>query len=210
MKSKVLCFDVDNTLYSPTQRLGLQVSENIRAFIMKSNQCSYEECLSVQKRYYEQYGSTLQGLIIEKSIDPKKYLKFIHNVESDLFPRKDNRLRTMLVKIPNRKLVITNSYKDYTIQVLEHLGIIDLFDDIYDVVDMDYKYKCHKGSYDKVMKQAKLCTSNCVMIDDLYENLERAAEVQMSTVLVRPEKKMGTPSYHISSIYELENIISVL
>lgn len=210
MNDKILLFDVDNTLYSSKQRLGFVVSENIREYIMDVNRCSYEESKRLQKRYYEEYGSTLQGLIAEKSVNPLNFLKTIHKIDKSYFPKRNKRLRNMLLNIPNKKIVITNSYRDYSVQVLESLGILDLFQAIYDVVDMDYKYKSHSGSYLRVAELAKIHPCNSVMIDDLYENLKKAAEYGMDTILVRHGPCIGTPLYHIQSIYDLERLMNNL
>ena len=80
-------FDLDNTLYPRSCDLFAQMDVRMTAFIENLLDLPFDEARKIQKDYYRDYGTTLRGLMIEKKINPKDYLDFVHDI--DYSPVKD-------------------------------------------------------------------------------------------------------------------------
>ncbi|TBX05618.1 HAD-IA family hydrolase [Clostridium perfringens] len=202
----IYCFDIDNTLYNPNHGIMNIINNRIIDYMNKKCLINKNDINFYRKRYSEKYGSTLKGLIIEKKIDAIEYLEYIHEIDSKYFPKEDKNLRSLLKKIDEPKIIITNSYKKYALQILESLNIIDIFDEIFDVIDMKLLYKNSAMSYKIVLKSMKLKAEDTVMIDDVRDFLICAKNVGMKTILVNKNIKSFDLDYSIENIYDLEKI----
>ncbi|WP_221395396.1 HAD-IA family hydrolase [Clostridium perfringens] len=202
----IYCFDIDNTLYNPNHGIMNIINNRIIDYMNKKCLINKNDINFYRKRYSEKYGSTLKGLIIEKKIDAIEYLEYIHEIDSKYFPKEDKKLRSLLKKIDEPKIIITNSYKKYALQILESLNIIDIFDEIFDVIDMKLLYKNSAMSYKIVLKSMKLKAEDTVMIDDVRDFLICAKNVGMKTILVNKNIKSFDLDYSIENIYDLEKI----
>lgn len=208
--SSVFCFDLDNTLYIPEKKVLNLVDNNIKQFIYEKFNCKADEIYDIRKRYHEKYGSTLMGLMKEEDINPLEYLKYIHNIDVKYLLNCDEKLRKILQNLNSQIILITNSYKEYAVRLLKQLGIYDLFDSIFDVVDMGYYYKSQPESYLKVLKKIDVNPYNCVMFDDSWEQLFSAKYIGMITVLVGRNEENCNPDYNILDIYEIPSILDKL
>ncbi|MBE6051244.1 MAG: pyrimidine 5'-nucleotidase [Clostridium sp.] len=208
--NRIFCFDLDNTLYLPQKRILELVDNNIKRFIYEKFKYNSDEIYELRKGYDEKYGSTLMGLIKEKYIDPLEYLKYIHDIDSRYLPEYDQKLRSMLEKLDGKIILITNSYKEYAIRLLKHIGIYDLFDNIFDIVDMDYFYKSYPGSYLKVLKKINVTPDKCIMFDDSWRQLSSAKNIGMTTVLVGKHIYKSNADFNIENIYKLPDILEKL
>lgn len=211
MKEKFFLFDLDNTLYTPERGILRIIDSRIRQFVkdnygFKSEEQIYEQ----RKRYYKAYGSTMLGLMKDYNLDPICYLEYIHDIDEKLLPTLDEKLYEILSEIDGKIILLTNSYKKYAIIVLKNLGVIDLFDDYYDITDMKYLNKSHIKVYQEFLKKSGFRAKNCIMHDDVWDFLKIPQQLGMTTVLVNHEKCEGNPDFHINTIYELPKILHQL
>lgn len=176
-------FDLDNTLYPASSRLFDQIDRNMTGFIARLLNLPAEEARRLQKHYYRTYGTTLRGLMEEHAMDPELYLEEVHRI--DLSPIVSNpRLGPALSALPGRKLVFTNGTVAHAHNVLNHLGIVDHFDDVFDIVAADYIPKPERGCYEAFLARHDVDPVRAVLFEDLPRNLRPAHELGMSTVLV--------------------------
>ena len=61
-------FDLDNTLYPAASNLFDQIDQRMGAYISKLLGISRQHARDLQKRYYRDHGTTLNGLIRSSSI----------------------------------------------------------------------------------------------------------------------------------------------
>jgi len=78
-KIKYWLFDLDNTLYSGNTKVFDQVDKKMSFFISEKLNVSLEEAKKIQKKYFQEYYTTLNGMTKNQNIDTKKFLKLLHN-----------------------------------------------------------------------------------------------------------------------------------
>ncbi|NIQ97460.1 MAG: pyrimidine 5'-nucleotidase, partial [Desulfuromonadales bacterium] len=181
---KAILFDLDNTLYAPERRLFSLIDVRINRYMHEVAGIAPEEVDGLRRRYWREYGVTLQGLIRHHGVDPEDYLEYVHDVDvaSRLSP--DPHLRRQLSDLPLPKVIFTNGSRGHAGRVLHHLGIADQFDDIFDIRVAGYLPKPFRDPYDKVLGHLGICGSDCVMVEDSADNLKTAKDLGMRTVLV--------------------------
>ena len=80
-------FDLDNTLYPAECNLFLQVDRNIQQFIMDLFDLPPDEARKLQKSYFHEHGTTLNGLMAKHGIEPEEFLEFVHDIDVTPVPR---------------------------------------------------------------------------------------------------------------------------
>ena len=100
-------FDLDNTLYPHHSNLFAQVDVKITAYVQELLQLPREAARKLQKDYYLEYGTTLNGLMALHQIDPDDFLQKVHDIDySRLVP--DPVLGFEIRALPGRKFIFTN------------------------------------------------------------------------------------------------------
>ena len=79
-KIKYFLFDLDNTLYSGDTKVFDQVDKKMSKFISEKLKVSEEEAKKIQKNYFHEYNTTLNGMIKNHDIDANEFLEFVHDV----------------------------------------------------------------------------------------------------------------------------------
>lgn len=178
-------FDLDNTLYPHHINLFSQIDRNMTAFVSELLQMEPEEARKVQKRYYHDHGTTLRGLMLHHEIDPNAFLERAHAIDySMLLP--DPTLGEAIKALPGRKFIFTNGTVAHAQAAARALGILDHFDDIFDIVAAEYVPKPAGETYDKFTQLKRIDTRNAAMFEDLPRNLEVPRALGMKTVLLVP------------------------
>ncbi len=178
-------FDLDNTLYPHHVNLFAQIDKNMTAYVSALLQMEHDEARRLQKQYYLDHGTTLQGLMIHHGVDPNDFLEKAHAIDySSLTPHPD--LADAIKSLPGRKFIFTNGSVPHAQAAAGALGILDHFDDIFDIVAADYLPKPAQATYDKFMALKKIETNKAAMFEDLPRNLTVPKALGMQTVLLVP------------------------
>jgi putative hydrolase of the HAD superfamily len=178
-------FDLDNTLYPHDARVWPQVDARITLFLSDLMGIDGLSARALQKYYYFRYGTTLKGLMLEQGIDPHVFLDFVHRIDvSDLDPALD--LRAAIDALPGRKLIMTNGSRGHAENVAGKLGLLDLFDDIFDIVAADLVPKPEQPAYDRFLARHGVDPTRAAMFEDIERNLGVPHALGMTTVLVLP------------------------
>lgn len=178
-------FDLDNTLYPHHIDLFAQIDRNMTAFVAELLQLAPEDAKRLQKQYYRDHGTTLAGLMLHHGINPDSFLERAHAIDySALLP--DERLGTAIRALPGRKFIFTNGTVSHAQAAARALGILDHFDDIFDIVAADYVPKPAGETYDKFMSLHRVDTRHAAMFEDLPRNLAVPKALGMKTVLLVP------------------------
>ena len=176
-------FDLDNTLYPRSCDLFAQMDVRMTAFIENLLNLPFDDARKIQKDYYRDYGTTLRGLMIEKKINPKDYLDFVHDI--DYAPVKDAPdLRAALEELPGRRVIFTNGDVPHAKRTTDRLGITDLFDHVFDIVASDLIPKPHRAPYEQFLGVTGIEPTRAAFFEDLPRNLAVPHEMGMRTVLV--------------------------
>ncbi|MFO7767234.1 MAG: pyrimidine 5'-nucleotidase [Pelovirga sp.] len=204
---KAVLFDLDNTLYPAHCDLFSLIDVRINRYMEEVAGIAVAEVDVLRRRYWRDYGATLQGLIRHHGVDPEDYLDYVHAVDvgSRLVP--DRALRAVLVAAGIPSYVFTNGSRCHADRVLGALGIADLFVEVFDIRIAQYLPKPKPDPYRQVLERLALEGADCVMVEDQLQNLKTAKDFGMTTVLVAPERaSRGDMSYvdnHLGAVSEM-------
>jgi putative hydrolase of the HAD superfamily len=179
-------FDLDNTLYPAACDLFVQVDQRIQQFVMDLLQLDPDQARRVQKDYFHQYGTTLNGLIQHHDVEPDVYLDYVHDIDVTPVPPSPA-LDAALGRLPGRKLVYTNGSVPHADRVMERLGVSHHFDGIFDIVAADYVPKPDPGAYDEFVRRFGVAPEDAVMVEDIARNLAPAHALGITTVWLRSD-----------------------
>ncbi len=203
-------FDLDLTLYPPDADIMSQVRDRIALFVQDYFEISADEAHSIRYNYWQKYGTTLSGLMVEHDIDPNTYLDFVHEVDlSKLKPCPD--LRADIIALPGRKLIFTNADLPYARRVLEARGLDGVFEDIFDIHRMNHVPKPDPASYDAICRELNLTPSTALFVEDSVHNLLPAKALGMTTIWVKhgdEADSSGTDQYIDHQIAEVAEWLS--
>jgi putative hydrolase of the HAD superfamily len=100
-------FDLDNTLYPHSVNLFSQIDRNMTAYVAALLTMEPAEAKLLQKQYYRDHGTTLQGLMMHHGIDPNDFLEKAHAIDYTVVPA-DPALGDAICALPGRKFIFTN------------------------------------------------------------------------------------------------------
>ena len=135
-KIKYWIFDLDNTLYSGDTKVFDQVDKKMSKFISEKLKVSIEEAKVIQKNYFHEYNTTLNGMIKNHKIDADEFLEFVHDVDLN-FLKADKPLEREISNLEGKKFIFTNGSKAHVSNVTKRIGIEKLFDGVFDIVESD-------------------------------------------------------------------------
>jgi len=184
---KFWIFDLDNTLYSGNTRVFEQVDKKMTEYISKKLKVDKEEAKKIQKNYFHEYNTTLNGMIKNHKINAHEFLEFVHDINIE-FLKKDPELAKEIEKLDGLKIIFTNGSRKHALNVTRKLGIDRLFDDIFDIVDCKFIPKPLVEPYKKLVEKHKIDPKLCVFVEDIARNLKPAYEMGMKTVWVENDE----------------------
>ena len=203
---KNLLLDLDGTVYQDLESVFGQVSKLMTKYISEKLNIDLKKAKELQTNYFYKYNTSLNGLMIHHDIPPKEFLKYVHDIDLS-FMKKDYFLRKQLENLNMRKLIFTNGSKDHAKNVLSHLGIYDLFEDIFDITDADYRPKPEPKAFDLMVKKFNIDPFETIYIEDIAKNLSIGKERGCTTVwFINNEEwgKMDSEKDYID--YKTENL----
>jgi len=176
-------FDLDNTLYPRSSNLFAQVDKLITSYVMDVTQLDFLEARALQKTYYRDFGTTLNGLMQKHDIDPDHFLNTVHAI--DYTPVDPHPLLVEAIRnLPGRKFILTNGDVGHARNVLKRVGGEDLFEGIFDIRAMQYQPKPLPIAYESFFAAHGIDPRRAAMFDDLEKNLLVPHSVGMSTIQV--------------------------
>jgi putative hydrolase of the HAD superfamily len=205
-------FDLDNTLYPADCHLFSQIDRRMTEFIEKTLDLPHAKARHLQKHYYAVHGTTLRGLMQEHGVPPQDFMSYVHDI--DLTPvEKNQRLRDAINMLPGEKYIFTNGSVRHAENVAGKIGILDLFDGIFDVSHAGYVPKPHHETYQRFMGHFDVTPTKAAMFEDLPVNLEAPHAMGLTTVLVQSdaawfddepeEKRPGKPGEQFPHVHHV-------
>ena len=176
-------FDLDNTLYPRECNLFAQIDIRITHYVMDVARLDFTAARRLQKLYYRDFGTTLNGLMQQHDIDPDDFLNKVHAIDySPVMPHPE--LIAAIHDLPGRKFILTNGDTGHARAVLSRLGGAELFEEVHDIRAMTFVPKPHRQAYDGLFARHGIDPARSIMFDDLEKNLVVPHEVGMATVQV--------------------------
>lgn len=201
-----LYFDLDDTLYPASSGLWAAIRERMNEYMQRLIDLPIEEIVRLRQSYLEKYGTTLRGLQAHFEVDADEYLAFVHDLPLEKYIQPDPALHTLLLSLPQRRWIFTNSDANHTHRVLNILGITDCFDGIIDIRAIDFACKPDKIAYQRALIVAEdNDPTQCVIFDDALRNLVPAREMGFFTVLVGKNGSEPLVDQAMVSLHDLKD-----
>jgi len=192
-------FDLDNTLYAARHNLFDQVEGRITDYVVELLDLPRDEARTVQKQYFRDHGTTLNGLVKLHDCKPEAFLAYVHDIDYSPIPA-DPDLDRALHALPGRKLVFTNGDAPHAERAMERLGVAHHFDGVFDIVASDYIPKPEPVVYDVLVAEHDIDPRRAVFFEDIARNLKPAKNLGMITVWIEGESvyaRAGADDGHI-------------
>ena len=207
---KNIIFDCDGVLYKDLDAVFGQVSKKMGEYISRKLNVDLKKAKELQRNYFHQYNTSLNGLMIHHKIDPHEFLEYVHDIDLD-FLKKDTLLREELLKLDVKKFVYTNGSRDHVNNITKHLGIDDLFDGVFDIVDGQFIPKPQIEPFKVLIKKFDINPEETVFIDDIAKNLSVKKELNLKTVWLINNEYWGKQDSDKNYIdVRIENLTSFL
>ncbi len=181
-------FDLDNTLYPASADLFSQIDGRMTAWIARFLNIETHEAFGIQKALYREHGTTLRGLIERHTIDPDDFLAFVHDIDYSAL-RPDQALGQAIKALPGRRFIFTNGDRPHAERTAAALGILDHFDDIFDIVAAELTPKPNTATYQAFLNAHDVHPQKAAMFEDMARNLSVPKKLGMVTVLVEPSER---------------------
>lgn len=195
-------FDLDNTLYPAQCKLFTQIEKNMTRFVMEFLKLDYNAAYGLQKKYFRDHGTTMNGLMLHHDMDPHDYLNYVHEIDLSGVPR-DPVLNATLDRLPGKKLIFTNGSGNHARRVTEHLGIDKHFDGIFDIIDSQFNPKPEPAVYTSMIERFGIRPDKAIMVEDMAKNLRPAAALGMTTVWIRSDNDWATEDFDRRFIHHI-------
>jgi putative hydrolase of the HAD superfamily len=199
-------FDLDNTLYPPEAEFMSLIEGRMTQFVARETGLPRAEAFALQKRYLDEHGTTLAGLMAHHGVNPEAFLDEVHDVSmAGLTP--DPQLRAAVAALPGRRLVFTNGDKNHAERVLAKLELDDLFEATFHIALADYIPKPHPQTFARMIQAHDVDPATTAFFEDSARNLPPAYDLGMTTVLVGPH---ALESNHAFVHHRTDNLAAFL
>ncbi len=203
---KNILFDCDGVLYEELQAVFGQVSKRMTHYISSKLNIDLKKAKELQTNYFHKYNTSLNGLMIHHDIDPKDFLKYVHDIDLSCLSKNDI-LRDELINLDLKKYVFTNGSYEHAKNIIHKLGIEDLFDGIFDIVDAEYYPKPNPKNYNLMLKKFQIDPKETLYIEDIAKNLSIAKEMGTTTVWLINKEQWGKKDSNKEFIdYKIKNV----
>jgi putative hydrolase of the HAD superfamily len=199
-------FDLDDTIYPNSAGVMRVVSQRIDQYMSLRLGMNTALINELRPRYWEQYGTTMRGLVVDFGIDPDSYLSYVHDFSVATLLTPNRGLGEVLAQLPWRKVVFTNAPKQHAEEVLAALDVERHCERIFDVRETGYVGKPDASSYRIVLDSLGAGAQQCIALDDSIANLRTAKELGMITVLVGSAERADGADIAVNSIEQLAEV----
>ncbi len=202
-------FDLDNTLYPADSDLWPKIDTRITLFLAAHFGIDAISARALQKYYYQRYGTTLRGMMLEHDVSADEFLSFVHDIDrSSLAPNLP--LAAAISALPGRHLILTNGSRDHALRTAEQLGLGEIFEDVFDIVAADLIPKPAEETYLRFFQRHGVDPKRAAIFEDISHNLTVPHARGMVTTLVVPRQgqadfreaweKAGAAAAHIDCV----------
>lgn len=187
-------FDLDNTLHDASHAIFPAIHDNMNAYMARALGvdgvgADAATVNATRIDYWKRYGATLLGMVRHHRVCPEEFLREAHRF-NDLpgMIWAEPGLRTLLKRLPGRKILLTNAPYHYSRDVLRHLRLHHCFDRHITIEKMQVhrqlKPKPSRQMLRKLISQEQVPACRCVLVEDTLTTLKAAKRVGMRTVWV--------------------------
>ena len=190
----VWIFDLDNTLYPAGSEFMTLMESRMTEFVARETGLPRDEARALQKKYLHEHGTTLAGMMAHHGMAPEPFLTEVHDVSLDSLEAIPE-LEQAIGRLPGRRLVFTNGDERHAHRVLAHLGLDGLFEDVFHIAAADYIPKPRPEAFARMIDRHGVDPASAAFFEDSERNLEPAARLGMTTVLVGPAAHQSSAAF---------------
>lgn len=207
-----LFLDLDDTLYPQDNGVWQAVSERITSYMVERVGLTAAQASAARRRYYQSFGTSLTGLMMDHDVRPDEYLRYVHDIPLERYLKRDPQLVELLRRLPQKKFIFSNASEEHIRRVLALLDVFDDIDGIIGIESLDLVNKPDLRAYARALELAgDPSPPHCLFVDDRINNLQTARQLGMRTVLVdpRPSETLGA-DYRVRTVLELAEVVPEL
>lgn len=224
-KFDCLLFDMDDTLYPLSLGINLACRKNIQEYMLKKLRIEESQVPRMCLDLYREYGTTMAGLkVLGYDFDYDDFHACVHGTLPYEKVKPDPVLRQLLLSLPQRKIIFTNSDKAHAARVLEKLGLQDCFQGIvcFETLNPPPTEKNSGGSagtilckpslasMEAVIEIAKLDAERTVFFDDSARNIAAGKAAGFRTVIVGSSALVPGADVALESIHNIKEALPEL
>ncbi|XP_062188503.1 uncharacterized protein C24B11.05-like isoform X2 [Phragmites australis] len=228
-KFDCLLFDMDDTLYPLSLGINLACRKNIQDYMLNKLQIEESQVPTMCLDLYKEYGTTMAGLkLLGYDFDYDDFHACVHGTLPYEKLKPDPVLRQLLLSLPQRKIIFTNSDKAHAARVLEKLGLENCFEGIICFETLNPSTEQDAGSDDSappsrgilckpslesmeaVIEIAKLDPKRTVFLDDSARNIAAGKAAGLHTVIVGSSALVPGADVALESIHNLKEALPEL
>lgn len=179
-------FDLDNTLHDASHAAFGPTNQAMTDYIVRHLNMSPEAAGTLRQHYWDRYGATLLGLVRHHGVNAAHFLHHTHSL-----PGLEDRLRTSshdreaLIRLPGRKVLLTNAPRAYALRVLVALRMTRCFDAVISIEDMQIFGLLRPKPDARLFRRLAVCLKTpayrCVLVEDTLAHQRAARKVGMQT-----------------------------
>jgi putative hydrolase of the HAD superfamily len=185
-------FDLDNTLHDASHAIFPAINANMNALIARvldaeSKPAHADAVNAVRMAYWQRYGATLLGMMRHHAVRAEDFLRDAHRFD-DLAQmiRAERGIGRLLMRLPGKKILLTNAPAAYSHAVLRHLGLHRHFAAHLPIESMhvhrQLRPKPSRLLLHKILAKQGLRPARCVLVEDTMQNLKAAKSLGLRTV----------------------------
>lgn len=204
---KVILFDLDETLYPRSSRLMSLIGQRIDEYVIHKIGIPVSKADEIRRHWRTHYGTALRGLLAEGyPVDVEDYLAYVHNIPLDGFITPQPELRGMLLGIPLRRAILTNSNIEHATRVLSHMNLLDCFEQIIDVRALNFVNKPDPIAYKLAMNILGVHPGEVIFVEDTPVNTRAAMILGIKTILVDCPPS-GDADYTVETVLDVSDVV---
>ncbi|QSS57531.1 pyrimidine 5'-nucleotidase [Histoplasma capsulatum var. duboisii H88] len=213
----VFFFDIDNCLYSRSNRIHDLMQQLINNFFAKHLSLDSQDATMLHQKYYKEYGLAIEGLTRHHRINPLEFNRQVDDaLPLDSILKPDPQLRSFLQDFDTTKVklwLFTNAYSTHAKRVVKLLGVDDLFDGLTfcDYAALKLVCKPDMAMFEKAERDAGATVAGgCFFVDDSALNCRNAQDRGWETIhfvephIIPPE--VPASKYQIRRLEDLRDL----
>lgn len=205
-KSKVIVWDLDNTLYLETEDFHDLLDETMALALVHDLgvKLDVETVKQMVKESYKKYRNGGEVFFNEYGIDTKELFDAYHERKpaEAIIPYEN--LLERLEQIPLEQYILTASSRNAATRILKHIGLYEFFKDrFYSIEDFGiYTKNENSAVYRMFCEKIGRNPKDCIFVDDSYSNLEFAKEIGMTTVRIFYKENSAKDKPYIDAAFK--------
>jgi putative hydrolase of the HAD superfamily len=207
---KLILFDLDETLYPRSSSLMPTIAKRIDRYVIERVGVPPAQADELRQHWRKAYGTALRGMIEEKyPFDVDDYLHYVHDIPLDGVIEAQPEARRMLMNMPLRRAVLTNSDVQHATRVLAHVNLLDCFERIVDIRALNFINKPNPQAYRTALDLLGVSAQETIFVEDTPVNTRSAKALGITTILV-DYPPSSDADYCVANLLAVGDVVSKL